>query len=283
MGAKDTIKNKKGMAKYVGRHTKQDNKFCAHYVEWTDNKIEKYWDIYQTHPALFRTLIFLQGTNKNVLLDDVVNESCRLVPRGSKILDIGFGNGYVVKKMALRGYKCFGVDISERNVSLTLQEILKNKQLSKTNIELKVGNILQLSSIFGNNMFDLIIATEVLEHLRDKTLYKGLLEMGRCLKEGGYLFVTTPYKEVLGRSLVLCPDCHAIFHPVGHLQSFDEKRMTDMLKSHNFRVVKCTPDHHSIVARVLHAIYSKLVRKYGSSQVPYTQNLYTIAQKSSRG
>lgn len=252
----------------------------THYVEWTDDKIEKYWDVYQTHPALFRTLIFLPSTNKNALLDNVVNESCRLVPGGSKILDVGFGNGYVIKKMALLLYDCFGIDISERNVNLTLQEVAKNKELRNTNIKLRVGNISQLSSIFGNDMFDLIIATEVLEHLRDETLHKGLLEMAAVLRKGGYLFVTTPYNEVLRRSFVLCPDCHAVFHSVGHLQTFDEKRMSNMLKVHNFAVVKCTPDHHhSIVARVLRAIRSKLIRNMAEVPIAYTQNLYTIAQK----
>lgn len=260
-----------------------EDKCTPHYAEWADHKIKKYWDVYETHPALFRTLIFIPGTRKNPTLDAVVNKSCKLVSRNSKILDIGFGNGYVIKKMALQGYECFGIDISERNVNLTLKEILEDDRLNKKNITLKVGNILQLSRIFGNNLFDLIIATDIFEHLNDETIHKGFQGISRCLKKGGYLFISTPYKEVLERSYVLCPDCHAIFHSVGHVQSFDEKRMIDMLKRHNFRVAECTTEpHHSVMRSCRAKIYDNLLRIfkiYKPETRAYTQNLYTIAQK----
>jgi len=259
------------------------DKCTPHYVKWSDHKIKKYWDVYETHPALFRNLIFIPGTHKNPTLDAVVNKLCKLVPRNSKILDIGFGNGYVIKKMALQGYECFGIDISERNVNLTLKEILEDDRLNKKNITLKVGNILQLSSIFGNNLFDLIIATDFFEHLNDETIYKGFQRISRCLKKGGYLFISTPYKEVLRKSFVLCPDCHAIFHSVGHVQSFDEKRMISMLKRHNFRVTECTTKlHHITVRSYMQKIYVNLLRVfkiYNPETRSYTQNLYTISQK----
>jgi len=35
---------------------------------------------------------------------------------------------------------------------------------------------------------------------------------------------------------VACPECGHEFHRFGHLQSFDEKRITELLRNHGFKI-----------------------------------------------
>lgn len=94
-----------------------------------------------------------------------------------------------------------------------------------------------LSSLpFDSNSVDLVVSTEVLEHLSDDLLREATHEISRVLKPGGRFFVTVPYREQLYH--VLCPDCGALFHPAQHLQSFDEARLKELLSEAGLRVDK---------------------------------------------
>lgn len=46
------------------------------------------------------------------------------------------------------------------------------------------------------NMFDLIIASEVIEHISDNKKKEFIEEIGKLLKDKGYLIITTPRKEM---------------------------------------------------------------------------------------
>jgi 2-polyprenyl-3-methyl-5-hydroxy-6-metoxy-1,4-benzoquinol methylase len=261
----------------------EQDKREPHHVNWTDESIKEYWDVYQTHPELFRNLIFIHGTTSNPTLDGIIKKACTLVPQGAKVLDVGFGNGYIIKGLALQGYECFGIDISEKNVALTQKEISEDRQLKEKQVTLKAGSILDLTDRFGADFFDLVIATDVFEHLNTQTLNNGLDQINNVMKKDGKALISTPYKEILERSYVLCPECYAIFHMVGHLQSFDEKRMTELLTQHHFVINECTADVTEKKRKVpLRKILNIIMRrkKEGAANRGYSKNLQTVAQKT---
>ncbi len=134
---------------------------------------------------------------------------------GKKVLDVGAANGSLVNLIP----NAIGIDIAPKHPGV------------------KEGDISNMN--FKSESFDTVFCLEVLEHLDDKTLNKGLREVNRILKKGGgYFIITTPYKEALEENIVLCPKCETWFHKIGHVRSFDENNMTHYLRINGFEIVE---------------------------------------------
>lgn len=149
-----------------------------------------------------------------------------------EILEIGFGDGYLLELLSKeKNFKLYGIDISEKNVEKTKEELMK-KGIS---INLKFGSIDQIP--FGDKQFDLVVASEVLEHLDEKTSKKGLLEIKRVLKHNGIFMGTVPANENLQDNFCFCPKCGNVFHRWGHKQSFTNPRLLNLFKEAGFEVL----------------------------------------------
>jgi ubiquinone/menaquinone biosynthesis C-methylase UbiE len=102
---------------------------------------------------------------------------------GEKILDLGCGTGYylfLLSNLSLK-LQLTGLDNDKR----ALEE-------AKASLSKSISYILSDSHKlpFKNNTFDKIIASEVLEHLRDDQ--KAIQEVYRILKPGGVFVISTP-------------------------------------------------------------------------------------------
>ena len=83
---------------------------------------------------------------------------------------------------------------------------------------------------FQDGEFDVVIMSEVLEHLTDEILYATLVEVRRVLKSDGYFIGTVPANERLADSEVACPHCGKSFHRWGHVQSFDASTLKEVIQ-----------------------------------------------------
>lgn len=129
---------------------------------------------------------FRKHTSKNpiqkILLDNFFNTLVQIIrPRQvSRVLDVGCGEGFTLSRL------------SEQKIG----EHLEGIEYSKTAIEIgrkihpkltfKQGDIYNLP--YKNNSFDLVISTEVLEHLENPK--RALLELIRV--SGKYLLLSVP-------------------------------------------------------------------------------------------
>ncbi|MBD3264090.1 MAG: methyltransferase domain-containing protein [Candidatus Omnitrophica bacterium] len=152
--------------------------------------------------------------------------------KNPSILDIGVGSGYLLDKLSDRypEGRIWGLDLAWG----ALKHIIVN--LRRKNIF-----CVQASSgflPFRDGYFDAITASQVLEHLDSDRLDLTLGEARRVLIRGGYLFVTSPYSEDLTARQIKCPYCAKLFHPYGHLQSFDEESWKNLAGRHGFELVK---------------------------------------------
>lgn len=102
----------------------------------------------------------------------------------SSILDVGCGDGfylYLLHSLFPKA-KIIGVDI-DRNA---IKSAIRNTK--GRDVRLKYGNVCDLK--FKDNSFDVVLASEVLEHLKEDK--KGLKNIYRVLKPGGLVLVSVP-------------------------------------------------------------------------------------------
>ena len=108
--------------------------------------------------------------------------------RGKQILDVGCEAGYLTIKLAQKGARVTAIDLIEEPIN-QLRQLLKDQPLK---INLRVADATKLP--FAGNSFDIILATEVIEHIT--RLEKFVTGAFRVLKPGGKLLVTFPNENL---------------------------------------------------------------------------------------
>ena len=101
--------------------------------------------------------------------------------KGNTILEISFGNGYLMSQYASNQHEIYGIDYNEKMVEVTRKK-MKDKGLD---IHLLKGNVEKLP--FPDNSFDTIINTMAFTGYPDGN--KALGEINRVLKPGGRLLL----------------------------------------------------------------------------------------------
>lgn len=108
------------------------------------------------------------------------------VSKGARILDIGCGGGALLQVLAFEGYTdTHGVDISPEAIAFGKAKGLANVQLADA----------QEKQDFPDSHFDVIIAMDILEHLKNPE--RALLEWRRLLKKDGTLLAFVPAFQML--------------------------------------------------------------------------------------
>src|SRR6266487_642833 len=132
------------------------------------------------------------------------------------VLNIGCGSGIFERLALAEEIDIYSLDPSEKSIEY-LRETLRLGEKAR------VGYIQALP--FSDSHFDVVIVTEVMEHLSPSVMTAGLAEIRRVLKHGGRILGTVPSRENLKEQMVVCPCCGKRFHKWGHEQSFDPEKM----------------------------------------------------------
>ncbi len=106
---------------------------------------------------------------------------------GMKILDVGCGTGNFTIKLAERGCKVVGIDISQDMLAIAREKI-KGKDLD---IEFVLGDVYDLK--FDDNEFDGVFSMAAFEFIKEAQ--KAHKEMMRVLKVGGQLLIGTIHRD----------------------------------------------------------------------------------------
>jgi len=140
---------------------------------------------------------------------------------GDSILDVGCGLGDFLNSIKTT-YRIAGIEVNSVRVEYT------NRRLGQDTV--KLGN-LDLGLDFEDDSFDTVTCLELLEHLEDPQ--KALEELVRVSRKR--VIITVPFKETI--KSVLCIHCAKYTPYSGHLHSFDETSIRDIIP-HNASIVK---------------------------------------------
>lgn len=160
----------------------------------------------------------------------------------SNILDLGCGNGYLLKqiKKKLPDASLTGIDVYKTYIK---------------NIEIRMGDI-NNGIPFKNDRFDCVIMGEVIEHLPDPDYI--LKEVRRVLKSEGVLIISTPNLVSWANRIIVLFGIQPLFTETstdknlgryfkvlgqggkvqGHLKIFTHKSLEEILVKERFTVVK---------------------------------------------
>lgn len=106
-----------------------------------------------------------------------------------RVLDIGFGNGYLINKLAKNNKsQYYGIEISDDMIELAREH--NNKFIQENRMSLIKGNVMNMD--YEDDFFDGVYTVNTIYFWED--IDKGLLEIKRVLKPGG-IFVNAIYSK----------------------------------------------------------------------------------------
>lgn len=145
-----------------------------------------------------------------------------------KLLDVGCGNGFLAEKLKNIGYEVYGMDVSLNQVKRARKSGIK---AVKASAEEKFN--------YKNNYFDVVVLSEVLEHLFEPE--NCLRECYRVLKKNGMLIIGIPNTSCLQARLAMffLGESQFVTYPYvthPHIRMFSRGSILKLLKKYNFKV-----------------------------------------------
>jgi len=151
-----------------------------------DQQVKKWWE----NPRNFRwDKLYEQGDSNTFRLlqrQKKVLEHLKLLglPKGSKVLELGFGAGQTAAKILELGFNYEGIDISQQLCAAAAKRCHEYKE--KGFADFKVGSI-EKRYDFSDKSFDVVIVVGALQYLTD--INSCFQEVYRVLKNNGSLLV----------------------------------------------------------------------------------------------
>jgi SAM-dependent methyltransferase len=144
---------------------------------------------------------------------------------GQRVLDLGCGGGEFTAEIAAAGGEAIGAEVAETAVALACR--------LHPDLDFRLVPI-DGALPFGDGAFELVWASEVIEHVSDTGLW--LAEIRRVLVPGGRLLVTTPAH---GRLRLLLGGIEQYSEPLGdHLHLYSRGSLRTVLGDLEFADVR---------------------------------------------
>lgn len=183
-----------------------------------------------------------------------------------QILDMACNDGHLSKIYSKYG-KVSGIDLNKDAVN----------RARENGINAVFGDVLQLSSLFENKKFDVVIAGDIIEHIFDTDLF--LKNINFVLKEEGVLLISTPNLVSLGRRLLSFfgknPFCEYSSKNdgknVGHVRYYTAKDMKKQLLENNFKKIIITSDTLNLPIKFIDRFLTKVFPKLGRELLVITK------------
>lgn len=142
-----------------------------------------------------------------------ITDLLRLMPRGRRsVLEIGARGGYFTELLLEHFAQVTALD-------------LQKPAISHPRITPVQGDVTDLP--LGDDSFDVVVCTEVLEHIPPARLEAACAEIQRVARYE--LVVGVPYRQDIRIGRTRCPHCGRRNSPWGHFNSFDQARLDGLM------------------------------------------------------
>ena len=159
--------------------------------------------------------------------------------RNGSMLDVGCGEGRhifgVMQEYPMM--KCVGLDMDDDSLKKAEEGYSYFESISEVGAEFIKGSAYSLP--FPDNTFDLIVCSEVLEHLHEYN--DAVIEINRVLKPGGKFFASVPAFWPEKICWYLSKEYQN--QPGGHLRIFDQKKLIHEIESCGFMFLSSEKFH----------------------------------------
>jgi SAM-dependent methyltransferase len=178
------------------------------------------------------------------MIAPIVNYSADFINRrhpekAGRLLDIGCGYGFFLKKMAQRGWQVEGIEVSPTGREYAEKELgLRIHAEPLENIFLSAGS------------FDVVTLFYVIEHVPNPKQL--LLEVNRILKPGGLLLLRWPHSTPVVKVMGPFSKKYDVFHTPYHLYDFNPKSMKQLLLQSGFQAIETMIGGHTMPKQRLH-------------------------------
>ena len=107
----------------------------------------------------------------------------------------------------------------DRGYSVAAFDPSNGRESALTSIVGHRDNFLGLEHGGVNRTYDVVICSEVIEHILDEEYQNVLSRVTNFVADNGTLIITTPNQEDIGQKASFCPSCQHFFHPWQHVRS----------------------------------------------------------------
>lgn len=140
------------------------------------------------------------------------------VPASARsVLDIGCGAGIILHHL-----KAARPDLALVGIERSRTTAAAGRRMFGLDIREESAEALG----FADGAFDVVMATEVIEHLPTPIYRTVLAEMERIARQR--IIITVPYRE--RRQFVTCPACSCVFSPIFHLRTYDDPDLASLFE-----------------------------------------------------
>jgi 2-polyprenyl-3-methyl-5-hydroxy-6-metoxy-1,4-benzoquinol methylase len=196
-------------------------------------------------------------------------------PRGHRVLDIGCGQGELVKLLRTSGFDGWGIDISPEQV-----EIAHAAEVT----QVVLGDFHEYLAVEGSGGWSAIVATDVLEHLNTEEVVRAFDSVHQALDPGGVFIARVP-------NAVSPTGGHTMYGDITHETWFTKRSVSQLAAAAGFAAVRafaCPPVAHglkstarALVWKVVNGLYTAaLAAETGELRGHITtQNLTFVAYR----
>ena len=188
-----------------------------------------------------------QYRRKEVEIQRIDSIMRMLPPDAQQVLEAGCRDGYITLKLAEKYQAVTALDLNLPSIT-------------HPRVACVQGDITSLA--FADKSFDLVICTEVLEHIPPLMLETACAELLRVTRR--YLFIGVPFRQDLRVHATRCLHCGSINPTTGHVNSFDLQRLMSLFGNMHFTKTEYPGRGVYKTNRLSYAIYKHYGFLYGT-------------------
>ena len=165
-------------------------------IEQFSSLSNKWWDMSGPFSALHKM--------SNARIEFITQNATRIFKKDNisinlldclNCLDIGCGGGILSEKLTRLGANVTGIDASKSSIDIAKKHAKKSR-LEINYKYITTSELLEIKEEKAKNKFDLVIASEVIEHVNDRRIF--LSDVSNLCRPGGLVIFTTINNSLLG-------------------------------------------------------------------------------------